>query len=581
MRSDDDLSRVTLKLTDFGLAREFQCTTNMTNAGTSSWMSPEVIKHSVYSKASDVWSFGVLLWELLTNEVPYKGIEPHRVQYGVAMNKLQLPIPDSCPKMFAELIKSCWDVDPHRRLTFSEIIERLIEISNSAFASTQSDSFHMLQEDWKLEIYSKFKEKAEQIRNREEELERIETKNREIGEALRQKQRELDEREKDLVARELSLVLKECNPPEPKKRKNFFRRPFFSSHSVKTVEISTPTGFQHCVAVKSDSSPTADTTQSQQGGGVGNASPNLRFRVLYPDARHDSKAGDRVRDKSTDSPKTTGQHVSRKTKPSKLKTIWYHENDYMRSNSLDCSKLLNPSQDKRPGIGEIGGLLSIFGIGKHARPQKTASPKLKTKNEDQSSSRITCQQSSSLTRLTRSYPSRSKVLKPRLNSDSAVALASSQLPVYKNWLRADDNGSTNMCRPATLNLMLKNEIEKHNKRKNHLLTSSNEDDGMSILNIDKQMRGLLTVRDQSYDNQLKTLNSLKEPLITTTPLHAGLEQSIMTPMSSEELYSSNSNDFLITHTIVLNTPNNTPPLRDFKSKKRSPDLGDCDDQSSL
>lgn len=68
------LADIQLKLTDFGLARELQKTTNVMNAaGTYSHMPPEVIKNSTYSKASDVWSFGVLLWELLTGEVPYKG----------------------------------------------------------------------------------------------------------------------------------------------------------------------------------------------------------------------------------------------------------------------------------------------------------------------------------------------------------------------------------------------------------------------------------------------------------------------------------------------------------------------------
>jgi serine/threonine protein kinase len=70
------LTDIVLKLTDFGLARELQKSTNeITAAGTYSHMPPEVIKSSVYSKASDVWSFGVLLWELLTGEIPYRGEE--------------------------------------------------------------------------------------------------------------------------------------------------------------------------------------------------------------------------------------------------------------------------------------------------------------------------------------------------------------------------------------------------------------------------------------------------------------------------------------------------------------------------
>jgi serine/threonine protein kinase len=51
----NDLNNNTLKITDFGLAREVSNTTRMSTAGTYAWMAPEVIKDSLYSKASDVW----------------------------------------------------------------------------------------------------------------------------------------------------------------------------------------------------------------------------------------------------------------------------------------------------------------------------------------------------------------------------------------------------------------------------------------------------------------------------------------------------------------------------------------------
>lgn len=53
----DDLSVKTLKITDFGLAREWHQTTKMSAAGTYAWMAPEVIKLSLFSKNSDVWRY--------------------------------------------------------------------------------------------------------------------------------------------------------------------------------------------------------------------------------------------------------------------------------------------------------------------------------------------------------------------------------------------------------------------------------------------------------------------------------------------------------------------------------------------
>ena len=49
-------------------------------------------------------SYGVLVWELLTGEVPYRGIDGLAVAYGVAVNKLTLPIPTTCPKPFTMLM---------------------------------------------------------------------------------------------------------------------------------------------------------------------------------------------------------------------------------------------------------------------------------------------------------------------------------------------------------------------------------------------------------------------------------------------------------------------------------------------
>uniref|UniRef100_A0A452I5X4 mitogen-activated protein kinase kinase kinase n=1 Tax=Gopherus agassizii TaxID=38772 RepID=A0A452I5X4_9SAUR len=151
-----DLSNKVLKITDFGLAREWHKTTKMSAAGTYAWMAPEVIRSSMFSKGSDVWSYGVLLWELLTGEVPFRGIDGLAVAYGVAMNKLALPIPSTCPEPFAKLMEDCWNSDPHSRPSFTDILDQLTTIEESGFFEMPKDSFHSLQEDWKHEIQEMF-----------------------------------------------------------------------------------------------------------------------------------------------------------------------------------------------------------------------------------------------------------------------------------------------------------------------------------------------------------------------------------------------------------------------------------------
>lgn len=58
----EDLSNKTLKITDFGLAREWHRTTKMSAAGTYAWMAPEVIRSSTFSKGSDVWRWAEERW---------------------------------------------------------------------------------------------------------------------------------------------------------------------------------------------------------------------------------------------------------------------------------------------------------------------------------------------------------------------------------------------------------------------------------------------------------------------------------------------------------------------------------------
>jgi len=59
--------------------------------------------HKSWNGASG-FSYGIVLWELLTGETPYKGIDALGVAYGVAVNKLTLPIPSTCPDIFAKIM---------------------------------------------------------------------------------------------------------------------------------------------------------------------------------------------------------------------------------------------------------------------------------------------------------------------------------------------------------------------------------------------------------------------------------------------------------------------------------------------
>ncbi|XP_045106822.1 uncharacterized protein LOC123501849 isoform X12 [Portunus trituberculatus] len=238
---NNDLQFKTLKITDFGLAREVSKTTRMSAAGTYAWMAPEVIKTSTFSKASDVWSYGVLLWELLTGESPYKGIDTLAIAYGVAMNKLWLHIPATVPEAWRKLMKSCWELDPHARPTFIDILKKLDEISRSNFTQTPHDSFHTMQGHWKLEIEEKVNEirmKENDLRCREEEVRRTLVKQKQIAEQLKKREQELHNREMDLLQREISIAIQQSSKPTPKKRKGKFKKKLLTkSHQISAPSV--------------------------------------------------------------------------------------------------------------------------------------------------------------------------------------------------------------------------------------------------------------------------------------------------------------------------------------------------------
>ncbi|XP_073254702.1 uncharacterized protein [Porites lutea] len=117
-----------IKVSDFGLMRQIY--DEVSNSAKSKklpvkWMAPESLYQGVYTTKSDVWSFGVVLWEMATlGGVPYPTLTNSEL-YRLLGTGYRMEKPDMCSDDVYELISDCWNEDPYIRPSFYRLIEKL------------------------------------------------------------------------------------------------------------------------------------------------------------------------------------------------------------------------------------------------------------------------------------------------------------------------------------------------------------------------------------------------------------------------------------------------------------------------
>jgi len=134
--------RFRAKIADFGLSAKKKC---LGATGTPYWMAPELLRReSGNSAESDVYSFGIILYELYSRQDPYEGENPTRVLDEIVDKKINKrpPVPEGCPAKIAEIMKECVDANPEKRPTFEEIDLRIMRLDSENVEPVRFGSGH-------------------------------------------------------------------------------------------------------------------------------------------------------------------------------------------------------------------------------------------------------------------------------------------------------------------------------------------------------------------------------------------------------------------------------------------------------
>uniref|UniRef100_A0A670I2M7 Vascular endothelial growth factor receptor 1 n=1 Tax=Podarcis muralis TaxID=64176 RepID=A0A670I2M7_PODMU len=119
-----------VKICDFGLARDIYKNPDYVRKGDArlplKWMAPESIFDKIYSTKSDVWSYGVLLWEIFSlGASPYPGVQIDEDFFNKLKEGIRMKAPDFATPEIYQIMLDCWQGDPKERPRFSELVERL------------------------------------------------------------------------------------------------------------------------------------------------------------------------------------------------------------------------------------------------------------------------------------------------------------------------------------------------------------------------------------------------------------------------------------------------------------------------
>ncbi|XP_043288858.1 activated Cdc42 kinase-like isoform X5 [Venturia canescens] len=142
-------SKNKVKISDFGLSRAlgvgkdyYQTNFNVNLKLPIAWCAPECISYLKFTSASDVWAYGVTLWEMFSYGFqPWAALTGHQILEAIDEPNFQrLEQPDCCPKDYFTLMQQCWQHEPGKRPKFTELINLLPELKPEQVQAVQDSS---------------------------------------------------------------------------------------------------------------------------------------------------------------------------------------------------------------------------------------------------------------------------------------------------------------------------------------------------------------------------------------------------------------------------------------------------------
>ncbi|KAL6054770.1 putative serine/threonine-protein kinase/receptor [Balamuthia mandrillaris] len=162
-----------VKVADFGISRTKDMTTSvaMTAVGTAQWAAPEVLREEKYTEKADVYSFGIIMWELLARQEPYPGttslikLVTQVVNEGLRPDVNQVQMQNEEDRLvYIDLMQRCWLEDAASRPTFDEILDVLNQLNPN---KRKSAKFKRMSEERRLHVTFREKEKMRKKQNKQ------------------------------------------------------------------------------------------------------------------------------------------------------------------------------------------------------------------------------------------------------------------------------------------------------------------------------------------------------------------------------------------------------------------------------